>query len=133
MHSCVSDHVSEWLSQIVLDKVHLRLAVEAYRSPGEIRQRRKRDSDWVHGTAMLEVVEHVHVHAGGQAIVGTVETPGGGDQPKSEDQPHAKEITHAPEPAMWRTDEKRKSVPVGSDAERPMPIARRTVPRRSEG
>jgi hypothetical protein len=23
-------------------------------------------------------VEHVHVHAGGQAVVGTVETPGGG-------------------------------------------------------
>src|SRR5215216_3845981 len=37
-------------------------------------------------------VEHVHVHAGGQAVVGTVETPGGGDRPKSEDQPHAKQI-----------------------------------------
>ena len=35
-------------------------------------------------------VEHVHVHAGGQAVVGMVETPGGGDRPKSEDQPHAK-------------------------------------------
>ena len=78
-------------------------------------------------------VEHVHVHAGGQAMVGMVETPGGGDQPKSEDQPHAKQVTHALEPAMWREDEKRKPVPVGSDAERPMPIARRTVPRRSEG
>ena len=78
-------------------------------------------------------VEHVHVHAGGQAVVGTVETPGGGDQPKSEDQPHAKQIAHAPEPAMWRADEKRKPVPVGSDAERPMPNARRNVTRRSEG
>jgi hypothetical protein len=28
-------------------------------------------------------VEHVHVHPGGQAVVGTVETPGGGDRPKS--------------------------------------------------
>src|SRR5215467_3627567 len=28
-------------------------------------------------------VEHVHVHEGGQAIVGTVKTPGGGDRPKS--------------------------------------------------
>jgi len=61
-------------------------------------------------------VEHVHVHAGGQAVVGTVETPGGGGQRKSEDQPHAKQITHAPQPSMWRTDEKRKSVPVGSNA-----------------
>jgi hypothetical protein len=34
-------------------------------------------------------VEHVHVHAGGQAVVGTVETAGGGDRGKSEDQPHA--------------------------------------------
>src|SRR5262245_1948084 len=28
-------------------------------------------------------VEHVHVHAGDQAVVGTVETPGGGDRGKS--------------------------------------------------
>ena len=40
-------------------------------------------------------VEHVYVHAGGQAVVGMVETPGGGrpgggDQLKSEEQPHAK-------------------------------------------
>ena len=78
-------------------------------------------------------VEHVHVHAGGQAVVGMVETPGGGDRPKSEDQPHAKQIAHAPQLPMWRTDEKRKPVPVGSDAERPMPDARRKVSRRSEG
>jgi hypothetical protein len=37
-------------------------------------------------------VEHVHVHAGGQAVVGLVETPGGRDQGKSEDQAHAKQI-----------------------------------------
>ncbi len=49
-------------------------------------------------------VEHVHVHAGGQAVVGMVETPGGGDRPKLEDQPHAKQITHAPQPAMWSSD-----------------------------
>ena len=30
-------------------------------------------------------VEHVHVHAGGQAVVGTVETPGGGVPSKSEE------------------------------------------------
>ena len=27
-------------------------------------------------------VEHVHVHSGGQAVVGVVETPGGGDHAK---------------------------------------------------
>ena len=39
--------------------------------------------------------EHVHVHSGGQVVVGVVEAPGGGVQPKSEDQPHASEIAHA--------------------------------------
>ena len=28
MHFCVSDQVSEWLSQIVSDKVHLRWEIE---------------------------------------------------------------------------------------------------------
>jgi hypothetical protein len=35
-------------------------------------------------------VEHVHVHKGGQAIVGNVGAPGGGFLPKTEDQPHGK-------------------------------------------
>jgi hypothetical protein len=39
-------------------------------------------------------VEHVHVHSGGQVVVGVVEAPGGGVQPKSEDQPHASEIAN---------------------------------------
>jgi hypothetical protein len=33
-------------------------------------------------------VEHVDVHAGGQAVVGVVESPGGGDRSISEDRPH---------------------------------------------
>ena len=41
-------------------------------------------------------VEHVHVHSGGQAVVGVVEPPGGGDRKKSEDQLHAQPIVHAP-------------------------------------
>ena len=78
-------------------------------------------------------VEHVHVHAGGQAVVGIVETPGGGDGGKSEDQPHAKQIAHAPQPAMRSPDKEREPVPVASDAERPMPNAWRDVPRRPTG
>jgi hypothetical protein len=78
-------------------------------------------------------VEHVHVHAGGQAVVGPVETPGGGDQTKSEDQPHAKQVTHAPQSPMWSADKERQPVPVTSDAERPVPHARRKVSRRSQG
>jgi len=44
-------------------------------------------------------VEHVHVHPGGQAIVGAV-TTGGGSPLKSEEQPHAKPaaLTHANAP-----------------------------------
>jgi hypothetical protein len=48
-------------------------------------------------------VEHVHVHAGGQAVVGMVATPGqpgGGDRSNLEEQSHAKQIAHAPQPAM---------------------------------
>ena len=78
-------------------------------------------------------VEHVHVHSGGQAVVGVVETPGGGDRPKSEDQPHAKQLAHAPEPAMWSADKERETVPIASDAERPLPDARRAIDGRSEG
>jgi hypothetical protein len=78
-------------------------------------------------------VEHVHVHSGGQAVVGVVETPGGGDRPKLEDQPHAKRIAHAPQPAVWSADKKREPVPVAGDAERPLLDARGTITRRPEG
>src|SRR5688572_18172616 len=63
-------------------------------------------------------VEHVHVHAGGQAVVGTVEAPGGGDRRKSEEQPHAKQIAHAPEPALRSPDAEWQPVPLARDAER---------------
>ncbi len=78
-------------------------------------------------------VEHVHVHSGGQAVVGVVGTPGGGDRAKQGDQPQAKQIAHAPQPAMRRADEEREPVPVAGDAERPLPVARRAVAGRSEG
>lgn len=78
-------------------------------------------------------VEHVHVHAGGQAVVGMVEPPGGGDRPKSEDQAHAKQIAHAPQPAMRSADENREPVPRAGNAEWPLPDARREIAGRSEG
>jgi hypothetical protein len=64
-------------------------------------------------------VEHVHVHSGGQAVVGVVESPGGGDRAKLEDQPHAKQIAHASQPEMWRAGEARQPVPAGGDDEFP--------------
>jgi hypothetical protein len=83
-------------------------------------------------------LEHVHVHAGGQALVGMVaapagEVPGGGDRMKLEEQPHAKQIAHAPEPALPSPDAGRDALPVACDAERPLPDARRQGARRTEG
>jgi hypothetical protein len=76
-------------------------------------------------------VEHVHVHEGGQAIVGHVETPGEGGHPKSKEQPHA--IAYAPGIEMRSSDPERSTVPSTSNAERSLPDARRKVARRSEG
>lgn len=78
-------------------------------------------------------VEHVHVHAGGQAIVGAVDTPGGGIGSESEEQPHARQITYAPEQAMRCEDPEREAVPVGGDAERTLPASRRSVAGRAKG
>jgi hypothetical protein len=59
-------------------------------------------------------VEHVHVHEGGQAIVGNVQ--GGGGENKTERQPHAKQVTHAPGTPMPSQDEAENIVPVPGDA-----------------
>jgi hypothetical protein len=75
-------------------------------------------------------VEHVHVHSGGQAVVGMVETQGGGSQPKSKEQPHA--IAFAPDIEMPSANPARSTVPSASDAERPVPDARRNVTGRPE-
>ena len=62
-------------------------------------------------------VEHVHVHSGGQAVVGNVERPGGGGWRQIGGTTPCKEKTskplpHAPEPPMWRQDPERDAVPV---------------------
>jgi hypothetical protein len=74
-------------------------------------------------------VEHVHVHSGGQAVVGVVEPPGAGDRAKLEEQPHARQIAYAPQSEMWCADEERERVPIAGDAERPMLHAWRTIAR----
>ena len=65
-------------------------------------------------------VEHVHVHSGGQAIVGSV-TPGGGASIKSEEQPHAKPAAalthaHAPFDPLRSTHAEREPVPLARHA-----------------
>jgi hypothetical protein len=77
-------------------------------------------------------VEHVHVHSGGQAVVGMVETPGEGTPSKSEEQPHAQQIAYALEPALPSPDEDRDALPARDD-ERALPDARRNVARCTEG
>jgi hypothetical protein len=77
-------------------------------------------------------VEHVHVHEGGQAIVGNVEAPGGGLAAKSGDQPHA-QLAYAPGIAVPSADTSGHPMPVTRDEERPLSDARRNVARRSEG
>ena len=82
-------------------------------------------------------VEHVHVHAGGQAVVGMVarspDRPGGGDPSIVEEQPHAKQIAHAPEPALPSPHAGRDAVPLARDGERALPNARRRGKRRAQG
>ena len=61
-------------------------------------------------------VEHVNVHAGGQAIVGDV-TSGGGSSQKSEQQTHAtREITHGPGIPMRSADAQWETVPIARGA-----------------
>src|SRR3954451_2853283 len=69
-------------------------------------------------------VEHVHVHPGGQAIVGAVEartsgSGGGGGEQKGRGQPHAQALAHAPEPALWGQDPQQEPVPARHPAHRP--------------
>src|SRR5439155_3943370 len=59
-------------------------------------------------------VEHVHVHEGGQAIVGNVE--GGGMRTKSEKQPHA--LGYAPGQTLRSTNTEREALPIASDGKR---------------
>src|SRR5262245_1917527 len=81
------------------------------------------------------VVEHVHIHPGAQAVVGIVDVPGGGVQPKSEDQPYGSKTTAkasqlvsrpvAPPSLRSKEEKQRAALPVCGDGERPLPDTRR--------
>jgi hypothetical protein len=61
-------------------------------------------------------VEHVNVHAGGQAIVGAV-TPGDGSSRRSEEQTRAtREITHEPGIPMRSPDPQWETMPIAAGA-----------------
>jgi hypothetical protein len=79
-------------------------------------------------------VEHVHVHSGGQAVVGVVEPPRGGDRAKLEDRCHAAQIARAPQSEMrCSLPDDRAAVPERSNGEWPVQDARRNESGRSEG
>jgi hypothetical protein len=71
-------------------------------------------------------VEHITVNAD-NAVVGSVRHSGegAGARTKSENQPHA--VTYAPGQTLWSENAEREAVPIASNAERPLPNARRLV------
>jgi len=75
-------------------------------------------------------VEHVHVHSGGQAIVGNV-APGGGASLESKDQPYA--LGYATSAALPCPNPPRDTLPIAGDEERPLQDARRPFAGRTQG
>ncbi len=64
-------------------------------------------------------VEHVHIHNGGQAIVGNINHPGGsGVSTGNQNQPHApidsQALAFAPGSPVWSEDASRDAIPVAS-------------------
>lgn len=75
------------------------------------------------------IVEHVHVHSGGQAVVGNVTHTGGGVPLENGRQPHATDagaLALEAGASMWSEDPEREPMPAGgSVGQDPMPDARR--------
>jgi len=89
-------------------------------------------------------VRHVHIHSGAQGVVGIINSgkDGSGEQDRSptldsssqsKSEYDAKQIAHAPHPTLRSPNAERELVPSASDAERPMPDARRTIAGSPEG
>jgi hypothetical protein len=69
----------------------------------------------------------------GQAIVGAVQQKEEGwGASENEGQPDAKAVGHAPVTPLWSEDPIPEPLPVGGDAERPLPDARGEVAGRTE-
>ena len=61
-------------------------------------------------------VEHVHVHAGGRAIVGTVNPRRAGKEKSEEQAGAAQEISYEPGAPLRSPDPEREPVPIASGA-----------------
>jgi hypothetical protein len=87
------------------------------------------------------VVEHVHVHSGGQAIVGAVASGGGGDESKMQAEPGGAppKLAHDPAvsavlPPLRSQNPKRQPLPLAGNArEEAVPLARRQINRTTNG
>ena len=66
-------------------------------------------------------VEHVHVHAGGQAIVGAVNSGRGVEKSEEQADDSPAQISHEPGTALRSPDPERKALPVASST-RKMPL-----------
>ncbi len=77
-------------------------------------------------------VEHVHVNAGGQAMVGAIKASGNGKRERSEEQTSAEQNAHAPQPALRSADTQEEAVPVARNGERPLPDAWGNLSRRAD-
>jgi hypothetical protein len=77
-------------------------------------------------------VEHVHVHEGGQAIVGNVESRGGGEGSHRKRRNNPMHLPMHQAPTMPGADAPRQPRPVARDEERSLPDARRAVAGRTE-
>jgi hypothetical protein len=78
-------------------------------------------------------VEHVHVHPGGQAMVGNIGSSRDRSSVRSEEEISAPQITYAPEPTLSGPDQTADPLPVARDEERPLPNARRNIAGSTKG
>jgi hypothetical protein len=102
----------------------LRLQLELIQALDKHRRGRR-------GNKQTVEVRHVHIHPGGQGVVGIINSLKDGGS--SESQQNAQQIAHAPQPAMRSPNAEPELVPSAGDAERPMPDARGDVPGSTEG
>jgi hypothetical protein len=102
----------------------LRLQLELIQALDKHRRGRR-------GNKQTVEVRHVHIHPGGQGVVGIINSLKDGGS--SESQQNAQQIAHAPQPAMRSPNAEPELMPSAGDAERPMPDARGDVPGSTEG
>jgi hypothetical protein len=110
----------------------LRLQLELIQALDKHRRGRR-------GNKQTVEVRHVHIHPGGQGVVGIINSLKDGSSdgetgstahssPGLESKHNARQISHAPESALRSPNAEPEVVPSAGDAERPMPDARGDVP-----